>query len=237
MREEKKNDMRYADLVTVWTGENANAAVIKALLEGYGLRAVTNVWMPGGLFPNMMTLSGMRVEVLAPYAESAAQIIENSRRQAAGELELIRVLFICTHNRFRSQMAEGWLDALGGGRFDVFSAGADPQGPAPIAIEIMSEVGIDISNHTGRNVSEFVGEKMDYVITVCDSANESCPSFPGQCERLHWSFDDPSKFTGTPDEVRRKMREVRDAIRARIVEFIKTARKTQSSAQDDIPTL
>ncbi len=131
-----------------------------------------------------------------------------------------KVLFVCTHNKFRSQMAEGFLRALGGERFEVFSAGTEPQGPAPEAIKLMKEAGIDISGHTANNVDEFLGKDLDYVITVCDDANEKCPAFPGKCRRLHWSFENPSEFTGPPAEIEEKIREVRDAIRERIASFL-----------------
>jgi arsenate reductase len=218
-------ELHYLDTVTVWSGDNSEAEVVKALLEAHGLRAITDEWAPSGLIPGMMSQGGMKVKVLAPYAESAAQIIENAKKEAAGELDPIRVLFVCTHNRYRSQMAHAFLDALGGGRFEVYSAGTDPQGPAPAAIRLMEEIGIDISNHAGHNVNEFLEAAFDYVITVCDSANESCPAFPGAGERLHWSFDDPSRFLGPPDEIEKKTRGVRDAIRDRVIEFIATAGK------------
>jgi arsenate reductase len=218
--------LQYVDMVTVWSGDSPRGEVMRAVLNARGLRTITDDWLPpGGIFPSMMSQGGMKVKVLAPYAESAAQIIENAKKEAAGELDPIRVLFVCTHNKFRSQMAQGFLDALGGGRFEVYSAGTNPQGPSPIAIGLMAEIGIDISNHTGHNVNEFLNVEFDYVITVCDSAYESCPVFPGTGERLHWSFDDPSQFLGTPEEIERKMRTVRDAIRDRVIEFIRTAAK------------
>jgi arsenate reductase len=220
-----ENDMQYVDMVSVWAGSGAEGEVIRAVLAAHGLRVITDDWLPsGGIFPSMMSQGGMKVKVLAPYAESAAQMIENARKEAAGELDPIRVLFVCTHNKFRSQMAEGLLDALGGGRFEVYSAGAEPQGPSPIAVRLMDEIGIDISDHTGHHVNEYLGEKFDYVITVCADANESCPAFPGVGERLHWSFDDPSKFTGTPEEIEKKMRVVREAIREKVLELIRTAK-------------
>lgn len=219
------DDLRFLDLVTVWMGDNMEAAVIKALLEGHGLRAITDEWIPGGLFPGMMSQGGMKVKALAPYAESAKQMIENVKKEAAGELEPVRALFVCTHNKFRSQMAEGFLDALGGGLFEAYSAGTEPEGPSPAAITLMAEIGVDISDHTGHHVNDFLGEKLDYVITVCDDANEACPAFSGGGERLHWSFEDPSKFFGTPEEIEHKMRDARDAIRDRVREFIATAKK------------
>jgi arsenate reductase len=172
-----------------------------------------------------MNQGGMKVKVLAPYAESAEQMIENAKKEAAGELEPMRVLFVCTHNKYRSQMAEGFLDALGGGRFEAYSAGTEPQGPSPAAIKLMAEIGVDISDHKGHHVNEYLGGQFDYVITVCDAANEACPAFPGVGARLHWSFEDPSKFFGTPEEIEHKMRDVRDAIRDRVREFIATAKK------------
>jgi len=218
--------LQYVDMVTVWSGDSPRGEVIRAVLNARGLRTITDDWLPsGGIFPSMMSQAGMKVKVLAPYAESAAQIIENAKKEAAGELDPIRVLFVCTHNKYRSQMAEGFLDALGGGRFEVYSAGTNPQGPTPAAIRLMDEIGVDISDHRGRHVDEFVGENLDYVITVCDDANESCPVFPGVGERLHWSFDDPSKFLGPPEEIEKKTRDVRDAIRDRVIEFIRTVAK------------
>ena len=218
-------ELHYLDTVTVWSGDCSEADVVRALLNAHGLRALTEDSMPAGIIPVLMTTSGMKVKVLAPYAESAAQIIENAKKEAAGELDPIRVLFVCTHNKYRSQMAEGFLDALGGGRFEVYSAGTNPQGPTSAAIRLMDEIGVDISDHRSRHVDEFVGENLDYVITVCDDANESCPVFPGVGERLHWSFDDPSKFLGPPEEIEKKTRDVRDAIRDRVIEFIRTAAK------------
>ena len=132
-----------------------------------------------------------------------------------------RVLILCTGNSARSQMAEGLLRHLGGGRFEVESAGTRPGYVRPEAVEVMREVGIDISGHRSKSVEEFAGQEFDAVITVCDNARESCPVFPGRTERVHWSFDDPAAAEG--DEATRLavFRRVRDEIREWAGEFIR----------------
>lgn len=127
-----------------------------------------------------------------------------------------RVLFLCTHNSARSQMAEGLLRELGKGQFEVFSAGTEATHVRPLAIKAMAEKGIDISGQRSKVLTEYLGEPFDYVITVCDKANESCPVFPGARNRLHWSFPDPSKATGTEAEQLAVYSQVRDAIENRI---------------------
>jgi arsenate reductase len=127
-----------------------------------------------------------------------------------------RILFLCTHNSARSQMAEGLLRALGGDRFAAFSAGTEATRVRPLAIRAMREIGIDIAGQESKTLDRYLGESFDAVITVCDAANEACPVFPGAARRLHWSFDDPSQATGTEAEQRAVYRRVRDAIRARI---------------------
>jgi arsenate reductase len=131
-----------------------------------------------------------------------------------------RVLFLCTHNSARSQMAEGFLRALGGDRLDVESAGTEATRVHPLAIRVMDEVGIDLRAHTSKTLDRFLDERWDYVITVCDSANERCPLFPGAATRLHWSFDDPSAVTGAEAERLAGFRRVRDEIRARLREWL-----------------
>ena len=127
-----------------------------------------------------------------------------------------RVLFLCTHNSARSQMAEGLLRHLGGDRYEAFSAGTEATRVRPLAIRAMAELGVDISGQGSKTLTRYVGEPFAAVITVCDDANESCPVFPGAARRLHWSFPDPSKATGTEDEQLAAYRRVRDEIRARI---------------------
>jgi len=103
-----------------------------------------------------------------------------------------RILFLCTGNSARSQMAEGLLRHMAGDRFEVFSAGTRPSGLNPNAVQAMAEVGIDISGHRSKHVDEFAGHQFDYVFTVCDNAKETCPFFPGGGKRLHQSFEDPA---------------------------------------------
>jgi arsenate reductase (thioredoxin) len=134
--------------------------------------------------------------------------------QSAGDRR--RVLFLCTHNSARSQMAEGLLRDIAGDRFEVFSAGTEATRVRPEAISVMAEMGVDISAQKSETLDRYLGESLDLVVTVCDDANESCPVFPGARERLHWSFPDPSKAAGGYDERLLAFRNVRDRIRARI---------------------
>ena len=129
-----------------------------------------------------------------------------------------RVLFICTHNAARSQMAEGLLRALYGNRYEVFSAGTEPGRVSPYAIKVMAEIGIDIGAHRAKSLQEFLNQKFDYVVTVCDHAKESCPYFPGGKKILHQSFEDPSTLTGSEEEIIAGFRRIRDEIRRWIEE-------------------
>jgi arsenate reductase (thioredoxin) len=124
-----------------------------------------------------------------------------------------RILILCTGNSARSQMAEGLLRHDAGDRFEVFSAGTKPGQVRPEAIAVMRELGIDISTHRSKSVDEFADENFDYVLTVCDSAKESCPIFPGHTNRLHRSFDDPAAVQGSEPERLAVFRRVRDEIR------------------------
>lgn len=127
-----------------------------------------------------------------------------------------RVLFLCTHNSARSQMAEGFLRAWAGDRFEVASAGTEATRVHPLAIRAMDEVGIDLAGHTSKTLDQFLGQPWDYVITVCDNANARCPAFPARTARVNWSLDDPSAATGTYAERLETFRRVRDEIRARL---------------------
>jgi arsenate reductase len=131
-------------------------------------------------------------------------------------IDKTRVLFICTHNSARSQMAEGFLRSIAGDEFDVASAGTEATSLRPEAIAVMAELGIDISHQTSKTFERYLDEPWDYVITVCDDANESCPVFPGAVERSHWSFPDPSKVTGSDEQRLAAFRDVRDQIVRRI---------------------
>jgi arsenate reductase len=128
----------------------------------------------------------------------------------------VRVLFLCTHNSARSQMAEGLLRRAAGDLFEAHSAGTEATQVRPLAIKAMQELGIDISEQRSKSLDPYVKQEFDYVITVCDDANESCPIFPNATHRLHWSLPDPSKATGTEDEQLAVYRRVRDDLRLRI---------------------
>ena len=130
-----------------------------------------------------------------------------------------RVLILCTGNSARSQMAEGLLRQVGEDRFEVWSAGTKPSHVRPEAIEVMREIGIDISGQRSKSVDEFAGQEFDYVITVCDNANENCPVFPGKTVRIHWSFDDPAAVVGDRSARLEVFRRVRDEIGARLRKF------------------
>jgi arsenate reductase len=134
------------------------------------------------------------------------------------------VLFVCTGNSARSQMAEGLLRHAGADSYCVSSAGTHPTYVRPEAAAVMKEVGIDISGHRSKSVDQFVGRQFDYVITVCDNAKKTCPMFPGMAERLHWSFEDPAALEGSDEQRRAAFRKVRDEIRARISGFLSTTR-------------
>ena len=127
-----------------------------------------------------------------------------------------RVLFLCTHNSARSQMAEGLLRDRAGERFEVMSAGTEATHVRPLAIRAMDEIGIDVSSQESKTLERYLAERFDYVITVCDEANEACPFFPGAKKRLHWSFKDPSQAEGSEEERLAVFRRVRDDIRERI---------------------
>lgn len=137
------------------------------------------------------------------------------------------VLFLCTGNSARSQMAEGWLRHLAGKRFEVFSAGTHPVGLNPGSVEVMAEVGIDIAHHRSKSVAEFTGKPFDYVITVCDRAKESCPMWSGARHLVHWSFDDPAAETD-PLQRRRIFGRVRDEIAAQVRQFVREANLGES---------
>jgi arsenate reductase len=129
-----------------------------------------------------------------------------------------RVLFLCTHNSARSQMAQGLLQAWGNGKFEAHSAGVEATEVRPLAIRAMAEIGIDVSGQTSKRLDVYDGQAFDVAITVCDEAREACPFFPGARRQLHWSFDDPSAAIGTEEERLAVFRRVRDEIGARIRE-------------------
>lgn len=131
-----------------------------------------------------------------------------------------KILFVCTQNSARSQMAEGLLRALYGNRYEVFSAGTNPFRVNPFAIEAMKLGGIDISNHRSKSIDEFIDMGIDYAVTVCDSAKETCPYFPSAKVLLHHSFSDPAAVTGSDEAILAEFERVRDEIKEWIEESI-----------------
>jgi arsenate reductase len=140
----------------------------------------------------------------------------------------IRVLFLCTGNSARSQMAEALLRSYGGTDFEVASAGTDPKGLNPLTIEVMAEAGIDVSKQQSKSLDRFLDQSFDYVITVCDRARDNCPTFPGDNERIHWSFDDPAAATGSHEQQLAVFRRVRNEISERLRLWVAVQRKQLS---------
>lgn len=137
-----------------------------------------------------------------------------------------RVLFVCTHNSARSQMAEGMLRAWAGDRFEVFSAGTEATGVRPEAVTVMAEVGIDISGHRSKTLDEFRGQSFEWLITVCDRARTECSNVPGVADPAHWGIEDPSLATGDEQERLAVFRRVRDDISQRMHMFILAGGRT-----------
>jgi arsenate reductase (thioredoxin) len=155
---------------------------------------------------------------------------------AAAETEKrSRVLFLCTHNSARSQMAEGLLRHLAGERFEAHSAGTEATLVRPLAIRAMEEIDIDISGQESKALDGYLDQPFDYVITVCDDASEACPVFPGARNRLHWSFEDPSQAEGSEDERLAVFRRVRDEIRVRIERELVKSRSSPELPRIPLP--
>ena len=131
-----------------------------------------------------------------------------------------RILFLCTHNSCRSQMAEGLINHFLGDCYLAFSAGTEATRVNPLAARVMAEIGIDLAKHRSKTMDEFVSETFDYVITLCSDANEKCPLFFGGVQRVHLGFDDPSRLPGSDDEVLPEYRRVRDEIRKQLTDFL-----------------
>lgn len=133
-----------------------------------------------------------------------------------------KLLFLCTGNSVRSQMAEGFLKALGSVQWHVRSAGTIQSYVHPLAIRVMEEIGIDISQQTSKSMDQFINQEFDYIITLCDDAAKFCPTFGGKGERLHWPFEDPAGAVGTIEERLAVFRSIRDRIKMKIEEFLKS---------------
>lgn len=135
--------------------------------------------------------------------------------------EVKKVLFLCTGNSVRSQMAEGWLNKLGARKWKAQSGGVFPSYVHPLAIRVMEEIGIDISQRASKSMNQFLNETFDYIITLCDEAANSCPAFPGQGKRLHWPFEDPAAAIGPIEERLVVFRRIREEIKRKIEELLK----------------
>jgi len=131
-----------------------------------------------------------------------------------------RVLFLCTGNSCRSQMAEGFLKRLAGEKYEAESAGVDPTKINPLSIKVMNEAGIDISGQSSKSAGEFIGQKFDYVITVCENAKQTCPVFPGEYKSIHWDLKDPAEAKGSEEERLAVFRKIRDQIKDNVDKFI-----------------
>jgi arsenate reductase len=142
----------------------------------------------------------------------------------------IRVLFVCTGNSARSQIAEALLKDFGGSDFAAFSAGTEPKGVNPYSVRVLDEIGIDWSGAHAKSVTEFVGRPFDYVITVCDRARQTCPVFPGSHNSLHWGLDDPAEVEGTDAEKLEAFRRTRTEVAVRLRPFVELARKARRDA-------
>jgi arsenate reductase len=142
----------------------------------------------------------------------------------------LRVLFVCVHNSARSQMAEAFMNDLAGDIFQAESAGMEPGVINPVVVEVMKEIGYDLSNNQTKGVYDFFkqGKSYHYVISVCDEANaQRCPTFPGLTRRISWSFEDPASFTGSDEEKKEQTRLVRDKIKTEVKDFINTYNQTK----------
>jgi arsenate reductase len=148
----------------------------------------------------------------------------------------IRVLFVCTGNSARSQIAEALLKDFGASDFAVFSAGTEPKGVNPYTVRALGEIGIDWSGAQAKSVTEFVGQPFDYVITVCDRARQTCPVFPGQHNSLHWGLDDPAEVDGTDAEKLEAFRRTRTEVATRLRPFVELARRAKGIAQAAVST-
>lgn len=131
-----------------------------------------------------------------------------------------RILFLCTHNSCRSQMAEALINHYLGDRFEAFSAGTKATQVNPLASLVLAELGIDSSGHYSKTINQFDGQTFDYVVTLCDSANQQCPIFFGGVKRVHIAFDDPSRLKGSPEKVLPEFRRVRDEILIKLSDYL-----------------
>jgi arsenate reductase len=157
----------------------------------------------------------------------AAGRARQKREASSMSADPIRVLFVCTGNSARSQIAEALLRDFGRADFAVFSAGTEPKAVNPYTIRVLDEIGIDWSGARAKSATEFLGQSFDYVITVCDRARQSCPVFPGEHNTLHWGLDDPAELEGTDAEKLEAFRRTRTEVAVRLRPFVELARKAR----------
>lgn len=143
----------------------------------------------------------------------------------------IRVLFVCTGNSARSQIAEAMLRDLGGAEYETFSAGTEPKGVNPFTVLVLGEIGIDWSGARSKSVTEFLGRPFDYVITVCDRARQTCPVFPGKHSSLHWDLDDPAEVEGADEQKLEAFRRTRTEVATRLRPFVELARRARRTPE------
>jgi arsenate reductase (thioredoxin) len=137
---------------------------------------------------------------------------------------VLKIMFLCTGNSCRSQMAEGFAQELGEGFIEAYSAGLNPTGVNERVVKVMKEIGIDISQQKSKPIDEALLKNMDMIITLCDNASEACPWTPPEIKRLHWSLSDPAKAVGTEEEIMNEFRKVRDEVKDRIINFLRDYR-------------
>lgn len=137
---------------------------------------------------------------------------------------MLKIMFLCTGNSCRSQMAEGFAQELGEGFIEAYSAGLNPTGVNERVVKVMKEIGIDISQQKSKPIDEALLKNMDMIITLCDNASEACPWTPPEIKRLHWSLSDPAKAVGTEEEIMNEFRKVRDEVKDRIINFLRDYR-------------
>ena len=147
----------------------------------------------------------------------------------------IRVLFVCTGNSARSQIAEALLSDFGGADFEAFSAGTEPKGVNPYAVRVLDEIGIDWSGASSKSATDFIGQPFDYVITVCDRARQTCPVFPGNHNALHWGLDDPAEVEGTEEGKLEAFRRTRTEVATRLRPFVELARRARDGRTEATP--
>jgi arsenate reductase len=170
--------------------------------------------------------------------EATAMSTDSADSAGSATLAPIRVLFVCTGNSARSQIAEALLADFGGSDFSVFSAGTNPGSVNPYAVRVLDEIGIDWSGATSKSVTEFLGARFDYVVTVCDRARQTCPVFPGNHNTLHWGLDDPAEVEGADEAKLEAFRRTRTEISTRLRPFVELARRARVAGEtrDTEPT-